>query len=418
MAGSNINAGDDFIRRMETELREKQAFANGLIERAQAGERDLTDDERGLLTETRQRMEKIRDQIEQLDEISRVATEYQQRCQQVDVAIRQRRGEAASAVEYRSAGEWMMDSYKSAIGNRDARERMDTYLRAAQHVVTGDNLGVVPDPIIGPVVSFVDDARPLVSVLGTKPMPSATWHRPLVTQHTSVGAQGSTGAADKEKNELVSQKMTITRLNGTAVTYGGYVNVSRQIMDFSNPAVWDAIVTDLAAQYAVETEGALGDLINGNNNSTEATYDTVPSTGTAADSVAAAVWSAAATVYTAVKGRGSLVLAVAPDVLPLFGPLFAPYGPMNAQGTGFLANNFGQGVMGQISGIRTVMSAGLGTGEAYLLSTAAIECYEQRVGQLSIVEPSVAGTQVAYIGYFTPMVILANGVVPLVAGSL
>ena len=43
------------------------------------------------------------------------------------------------------------------------------------------------------------------------------------------------------------QKMLITRLTGTAVTYGGYVNVSRQNIDFSTPDALDVVINDLAA---------------------------------------------------------------------------------------------------------------------------------------------------------------------------
>jgi hypothetical protein len=63
------------------------------------------------------------------------------------------------------------------------------------------------------------------------------------------------------------------------------------------------------------------------------------------------------------------------------------------------------------------MSAGLGTGEAFLLSTAAIEAYEQRVGQLQVVEPSVLGLQVAYAGYFTTMLVTDDAIVPLEAAA-
>ena len=45
-----------------------------------------------------------------------------------------------------------------------------------------------------------------------------------------------------------------------------------------------------------------------------------------------------------------------------------------------------------------------------LVSTAAIEVYEQRVGALQVTEPSVLGVQVAYAGYFTPMLIETAGV--------
>ena len=113
------------------------------------------------------------------------------------------------------------------------------------------------------------------------------------------------------------------------------------------------------------------------------------------------------------KGRGRLVLVFSPDRLAAFGPLFAPVNPQNGFGSGFNAANFATGQVGQIAGITGVMSAGLGTGEAFLLSTAAIEVYEQRIGLLQVVEPSVLGVQVAYAGYFSTMMIEDDAIVPL-----
>lgn len=407
MAGSNINAGDDMVRRLETELREKQNFASEIIARAQNAERDLTGEEKDLIGETRSRIDAIKGQLETIEDISRVSFESAQRAKQVGQAIDEMRGRASvGPVEYRSGGAYVLDIWKAHNGDREANERLDLYYRAAAHQKTSDNLGIVPDPVIGNVINFIDSARPLVSSLGVQPLPGATWHRPRVTSHTAVAKQGTNGAAADEKTELTSQKMTIDKLTGNAVTYGGYVNVSRQNIDFSSPSALDVIVNDLAAQYAIETEAATADLI--------ASTTTAAVTYTATDNgVAGALWEAAAKAFSAVKGQGRLVLAVSPDVLRTFGPLFAPVNPSNGQGTGFTAGGFGSGVMGNISGIQTVMSAGLGTGEAFCFSTAAVEVYEQRVGTLQAVEPSVAGLQVAYLGYFTPLMINADAVIPL-----
>jgi len=260
------------------------------------------------------------------------------------------------------------------------------------------------------VANFLAAARPLVSAIGPMPLPSASWHRPKVTQHTSVAAQGSAGAAEDEKAELVSQKMTITRLQASAVTYGGYVNVSRQNIDFSQPQIMDLIINDLAAQYAIETEAAVAAELASTGTSAVG-YDT--SAEDVAASVHAAVWEASATVYSAVRGQGRLVLAVSPDTLGVFGPLFAPVNPRDAASPGFTAGQFGQGQMGTIGGVPVVMSSGLGSGEAFLFSTAAIEVFEQRVGTLQVTEPSVLGVQVAYAGYFTPLTIEEGAIVPL-----
>jgi HK97 family phage major capsid protein len=407
----NSQANDAMIRRLENELNERNAFVQGLIANVQDGERDLNDTEKSSLAEARSRMGEIKAQIDELEDTARIAQEIATRAKQVDQAITTaRRTGEKGPVEYRSAGHWMVDLISAASGSRDARERLELYERAAAHQKTGDNLGIVPDPIVGDVINFIDAARPIVSFVGPRDMPSATWHRPKVTQSTAVAAQGTAGAAADEKTELTSQKMTITRLTGTAVTYGGYVNVSRQNIDFSSPSALDAVVNDLAAQYAIETEAAAAAEL-----ATTATVAVGYGASPTNDTVAAAVWEAAATVYAAVKGQGRLLLAVAPDTLGVFGPLFAPVNPRDAQSPGFTAGTFGQGIMGSISGVPVAMSAGLGTGEAFMFSTAAFEAYEQRVGALQAIEPSVLGTQVAYAGYFTPLTIEEGGIVPLTA---
>ena len=412
---SNATAQDEMIRRLQRELEEKNTLINGIVERANAAGRDLDENESEMLTEARSRMSAIKGQLEQIEGINREAFESRSMSVAVDQAIQQYKGTPIeSTVEYRTGGEYILDIWRSHNGQRDATDRLETYYRAAAHQKTSDNLGLIPDPVVGDVINFIDAARPLVSALGPRPLTSATFHRPRVTQHTAVAKQGAAGAKADEKSELVSQKMVIDRLTVEAVTYGGYVNVSRQNIDFSSPSALDLIVNDLASQYAIETEAATCDLL-ATTATTAVTYDETPSTGTIADAVVAALWNAAAVAYTAVRGQGRLVLAVAPDRLGAFGRLFAPVNPTNAQSSGFNANSFAQGSMGTISGISLVMSAQLGTGEAFLFSTAALEVYEQRVGTLQAVEPSVAGVQVAYLGYFAPLMINDDAIVPLVA---
>src|SRR5207342_3106104 len=202
------------------------------------------------------------------------------------------------------------------------------FTRAAAHQKTSDNLGVVPDPIIGDVVNFIDASRPLVNFLGPQNMTSATWYRPKVTQRTLVAAQGSAGAAADEKSELSSQKMPITRLTGTAVTYGGYVNVSRQDIDFSQPSMLDVVINDLASQYAVQTEAALGVLVGNQANNVELTG--AGAAALAVGPLTEGLWTAVANVYATMKGVGRVALVVPPARLGTWGQLFAPVNPQNA----------------------------------------------------------------------------------------
>jgi hypothetical protein len=310
-------------------------------------------------------------------------------------------------VEYNSAGSWLLDTWKSHIGDREARDRVDLYTRAAAHQKTTDNLGIVPDPIVGPVVNFIDATRPLVSLIGPQPLLHGTWYRPKVTQHTSVGVQGSAGAAADEKSELLSQKMTITRLTGTAKTYGGYVNVSRQDIDFSMPNALDTVVNDLAAQYAIQTEAAMATAILTVSGTSVEIAGVNTSPHTPAD-LMTALFTALSTVYTVARGAGQYYLACSPDKVGIWAPLFAPVN-VNPAVPGAQAQGFGNGIFGSVAGVPLVVSYGLTAGTiGVVTTTAAFECFEQRVGQLQTIEPSVLGVQVAYAGYFTPVTIDAT----------
>src|SRR5215216_6018405 len=403
---------DAMIERLEKEIEERSSFIEGLIGGAQDGDRELTENEKELSAAARKRLLELEQQADTLYENRERTTKARQRAMDVHREVtRMRNSVDKGAVEYRSTGEYLVDYIAGSVGSREAMERLEVYSRAAAHQKTSDNLGVVPDPIIGSVINFIDAARPAVGFLGPQNLPSATWYRPKVTQRTLVAAQGSAGAAADEKSELTSQKMTITRLTGNAVTYGGYVNVSRQDIDFAQPSMLDVVVNDLAAQYAIQTEAVLGTLIQAQANNVELATAS-GGTPTAAD-LASGLWAAAANVYTATKGVGRIALIVPPSRLGNWGGVFSPVNPQNAQSAGFEAGNFGSGVMGNISGIPVICSPGYPTVANHygsLISSAAIEVYEQRVGALQVTEPSVLGVQVAYAGYFTPMLIETAGV--------
>jgi len=403
-------ANDAMIRRFEKELEERNSAAQGIIANAEDNSRDLNDAEKETLSGLRTRMGEIQSQLSELESFSDEAAKVSARMKQLDQAFTTARRVGSGEVEYRSAGEYVLDQYNASMGDRTAAERIELYTRAAAHQKTSDNAGLIPTPILDGVINFIDAARPLVGLIGPRPMPAATWFRPLVTQGTSVAVQGSAGAAADEKAELVSQKMTISKLTANAVTYGGYVNVSRQNIDFSSPGVMDTIINDLAARYAVQTEAALGTNLDAST-STNVGYGASPTAAT----IRAALWTAASTVYTATAGMGRVVLALSPGRLPVFGPLFAPIVSVAQTGDGLSAGDFSQGLIGAVAGIPTYMSAGLGTNKAFLFSTAAVEVYEQRVGTLQVTEPSVLGVQVAYAGYFTPLRLVDNGVIELTA---
>ena len=397
-----MSATDSILARYAGEIEERQTFLNGIVEKAEEEKRDLTTQEMELIERTRDRVSELTQQVEPLREAANIARASRERTEQISEQLRTAR-KPQKDMEYRSAGEYVLDRWRAGLGEAEAVERLELFHRAAAHQTTGDNPGLLPESILGPVISFVDESRPLTNALGPRQLPGGSWSRPRVTQHTNVAPQGG------EKTELVSRKMTISKIPVAATTWGGYVNVSRQDVDFTQPGIMDLIISDLAGMYAQQTEDALGDALTA-----AATAGTdLPATPTGAD-VSGALWAAAAAVYTACKGQGRLIVAAPPSMLALVGPLFAPVNPQNAQSSGFSAGSFGSGAMGAVSGIEVIVTNGLAADAMLVLSSAAAEVYEDRIGALSVVEPSVLGTQVAYAGYFAPLVIEGTGIIKIV----
>lgn len=401
-------ATDSMLARLQDELTERERFIEGIVADVQTRGDDLKDQEMELLTRARDRISILNAQIGPLRETARITRESAQRTAEVSRELaeaRQTATRSALPVEYRTTGAYVIDRWRAGVGVEDARERLEIFHRAAAHQTTGDNPGIIPEPVLGPVLNFIDASRPIVTALGPSPVPGGpSFVIPRVTQHTLVGLQPA------EKNELASQKMTIDDIPVSVGTYGGYVNVSRQNIDWSQPQIMDFVINDLAAQYAITTETVAVNAI------TAAPTDgpDIPASPDGG-AVAAAVWGAAGLVYNATKGQGRLILAISPDMLGVIGPLFPPINPSNGFGTGFSAANFTTGVVGNVSGITVVMSAQLPAGSIYMLSSAAVRAFDQRIGTLQVTEPSVLGVQVAYAGYFACKVLDPAGVVKISA---
>jgi hypothetical protein len=151
------NQSDAMVARLEKDISERQAFIEGTVANAQDAQRDLTNSETELITEARKRIEVSEEQLETLNKSIESIRRGRQRADDLQKSLAEMRHTVdKGAVEYRSAGSWLLDMYKSSLGDREAAQRMDIYTRAAAHQKTGDNLGVVPDPIVGSVLNFID----------------------------------------------------------------------------------------------------------------------------------------------------------------------------------------------------------------------------------------------------------------------
>jgi hypothetical protein len=390
------------LARYVDEIQERQTLIDSVVEAAEKDKRDLSVQEMELVERARDRINVCSTQMMPLEESRRISGESNERVAAL-AKFMSNSPETPAKVEYRSAGAYIVDFWRASLGAGEASQRLALYNRAAAHQTTGDNPGLLPSAMVEPVINFIDQARPLVNALGPRQLPSGAFNRPKISQHTNVAVQTA------EKTELVSRKMIIGMVPVTAQTYGGYVNVSRQNMDWSQPQIMDIVINDLAAVYAQETEKALCTAVDAATTAGPV-IPTGPATPAAVNS---AVWAAAGSVYASSKGAGRVIIACSPDMLGLLGPAFPAVNPTNAISTGFNASDFAQGNVGSISGLAVVVSAGFDAGTVIVLSTAAVEVYENRIGSLQVVEPSVLGVQVAYAGYFADVIIDANSIIEI-----
>jgi len=399
-----------FIERLERQRDGALATIDGILERLNDEDREPTEVEQQTLTDARSTLERSQTQTTEWTEILESRAGGDELRNRVHGALA-RSGQAQSpgrverdaappaATElWRSAGEYLADyviarghdiGYGSDREYDRARQRLD---RADQ--TTADNPGILPTPILGPVVTFVMRQRPFLQAITSRPMPGGgkTFSRPTVTQHTIAGPQSG------EKVALPSQKMTITGLQVTKATYGGTLDISFQDRDWTDPAILQIVIDDLAGQYALQTDNA----------ACAAFVTAVTGTVALADATVPAQWlgaiySAAEAVAASSANQLPDTLFVSPDVWRALGllsdtqgrPLFPVLTPVNAYGqqdaSTWAGNPFG---------LRLVVDGQFPAKTAVVGISSYSEFYEQVGGMVSVTEPSILGYQVAYYGYF------------------
>ena len=164
-----------------------------------------------------------------------------------------------------SAGEFMAayhiggDTFANinkAVAEYTASKR--TALQAAAgDVITTDTPGLLPVPVLGPLVQDLNFIRPVVEALGARAYPdggaSKTFIRPTITTHTSVASQA---------NELAAASATTMVIASNSVsktTLAGQVTLSVQDIDFTSPAAMQLILNDLMGEYMIASDNFAAD---------------------------------------------------------------------------------------------------------------------------------------------------------------
>ena len=299
-------------------------------------------------------------------------------------------------VKIPTAGEYL----QAAIAGGDQWRAFHEVLKAAAPDVSlADGPGVLPELIIGPVYNSFIGMRPVVDAVGVRSMPASgsTFIRPKVTTHNSVGLQSP------DNTTLTASTFVISPETVTKGTYGGYVNISEQIISWSDPSMLTALLDDMARIYMNETDTvACTDLVAG-----------ATTTGAFGDPTVPADWlawigAASTTILTASNGNNPNTLFVSADV---FGdlialsdtagrPLFPNLNAQNAFGAVAVTSD-----VGTAFGCRVVRDRNFASNTLILGDTSGYELFEQQRGSVSVLAPSTLSTVLAFRGDFSTLVI-------------
>lgn len=275
---------------------------------------------------------------------------------------------------------------------------------AAPNVLTSDIPGVLPLPIVQPTYNNFIGRRPVIDAVGVKAMPQGgkVFIRPEVTTHTSVGVQST------ENTALTQGTFVVTDNQVTKGTYGGYVTLSEQSIDWSTPEIIGLVLDDMGRIYANATDNVAADNLK--------TGATVTQNFAAASASDPSYWSswistAAQTILSSSNGNLPTHIFVSPDWWgTLMGlsdtadrPLFPQIGPMNA---------FGNLAPGQVNGVafglQVVVDRNFAADTVIIGDATGYEVFEQMKGAISIDVPSTLSRTIAFRGYLATLMIDAS----------
>jgi len=273
---------------------------------------------------------------------------------------------------------------------------------------TGDSTGILPENIVGPLYDGLAADRRLVAALGVSAMPlgrGKTFTIPKVTQRPTVGTQAD------EHDALSSQAMIVGEVSVTAKTAGGYVDLSEQDVDFTDPSALQLVIEQLGKAYALHTEGIATAALEAG-----VTVEDEIADWTSADEVITAVFTAQSTIIGS-TGYQPTHLFLAPDrykdlaILQSSGGdfLFPSLNPMNGYGR-FDAASYA----GNPAGLELVVSPQFTAGTFIVGRPDGMRLFENMKGSIRADLPASLAVRVAWRGYFASAFLDAAKYVALV----
>lgn len=304
-----------------------------------------------------------------------------------------------------SAAEFMSAQFQggeiAANANRvwnDYRAYHKSSLKAAAgDEVLSNVTGIVPVTLLGPVFADINYIAPMLNHVGARAMPGGgkgnTFTRPTWTTHPTVAEQTTELTAVSATTAVIAAN-TVTKR-----TFAGSANLSYQVIDFSDPAALQVVLTDLAGQYLSAVDNFIAD-------------------STLAAATSAGVWDLSVTdlmksIYDAAVVTSSATnflpdtIAVDPATWglmmqlvdttgrPIFGYTGGGLNGYNTLGAGGASTWQGSNPLG----LDIVVDNKFAAKTMLIFAKRAVEAYVENRGVLSVEEPSSLGRLVSVYGY-------------------
>lgn len=279
-----------------------------------------------------------------------------------------------AAVEL-TAGEFLSAALQAQAG-------MDSELVQRAQQVLADNTGIVPTPIVGSLISLYDASRPVWNSFTSQPLPAAgkSFTRPKVTQHVATGNQAA------EFDAVSTQKMIITGSTVNKFTEAGYLDLSQQDIDWTDPAALQLVVQDFADVYSNRMEArACSFLVT--TASASAAW-----TATNVSTIVSSVTSGVQAVYNTAKSMPDTLWLSLDEALSLAGTVTGDYNR-----TAMAMVNEALAAAGV--NVNVVVGPQLASDTRILGVSRLIESYENINGLLQVAQPDILGQRIAYSGY-------------------
>lgn len=373
-----------YLDRLNQQYDEIRTGIDALIDRAADEDRDVTDQEQTQVDRDRERLAELQTAITHYSELdTQTARVAELRRAAPAPAVRgtptSREDTYDVAREFPTPGDYAITVHRAyALKDPEAIARLE---RATAHQLLADNPGIIPKPVLGPVINLIDSSRPFINSCNRKALPSGSFERPQITQHVAVGKQTA------EKTLTESQKMVIGKMPVTAATYAGHLNISRQDIKWTSPGILSIVFEDFAAVYAQVTDNDAADQFVAS-----VTSAAIPIADAEVATINQALYNAAAQTM----GSGNYppdTLWVSPDVWGQLGGATTPQG-----NPGYPSLSLSS-ASGNPLGLRLVVDPHFAADTMIMGASRFAEWYEDVDGLMQVGEPDVLGQLVGYAGF-------------------